>query len=74
MIIIPEFAVGLEEVVEHLNARRKQSKTFSIIAVSEGPRSPACPLRQAVRRLSTPSGTPAQPPWIGSVLVAKWRT
>ena len=36
MIIIPEFAVGLEEVVDHLNARRKQAKTFSIIAVSEG--------------------------------------
>ena len=36
MIIIPEFAVGLEEVVDHLDARRKQAKTFSIIAVSEG--------------------------------------
>ena len=36
MIIIPEFSVGLDEVVEHLNARRKQTKTFSIIAISEG--------------------------------------
>ncbi len=36
MIIIPEFAVGLDKVVEHLNARREQGKTFSIIAVSEG--------------------------------------
>jgi len=36
MIIIPEFVVELDEVVEHLNARRQQGKTFSIIAVSEG--------------------------------------
>jgi 6-phosphofructokinase 1 len=50
MIIIPEFDVGLEEVVEHLNARRKQGKTFSIIAVSEG---------AEVTGLPTPSGSEA---------------
>ena len=36
MIVIPEFAVELEEVVAHLHARRQKGKTFSIIAVSEG--------------------------------------
>jgi 6-phosphofructokinase 1 len=47
MIIIPEFVVELDEVVEHLNARRQQGKTFSIIAVSEG---------AEVGGLPTPSG------------------
>ncbi|MFZ2059265.1 MAG: ATP-dependent 6-phosphofructokinase [Acidimicrobiales bacterium] len=36
MIVIPEFEVELNEVVDHLHARRQQGKTFSIIAVSEG--------------------------------------
>ncbi len=36
MMVIPEFEVQLEEVVAHLHDRRKQGKTFSIIAVSEG--------------------------------------
>ncbi|MGA2873539.1 MAG: ATP-dependent 6-phosphofructokinase [Candidatus Dormibacteria bacterium] len=36
MIVIPEFAVNLEEVIDHLHQRRRQGKTFSIIAVSEG--------------------------------------
>ena len=60
MIIIPEFAVGLDEVVDHLNARRKQGKTFSIIAVSEGAEVGGLPtaVRQRVRLL-TPSGTPS---------------
>jgi 6-phosphofructokinase 1 len=36
MIVIPEFAVELEEVIDHLHSRHRQGKTFSIIAVSEG--------------------------------------
>ena len=36
MIVIPEFEVELNEVVDHLHARHRQGKTFSIIAVSEG--------------------------------------
>lgn len=36
MIVIPEFAVDLGEVIDHLHTRHRQGKTFSIIAVSEG--------------------------------------
>ena len=36
MMVIPEFEVQLDEVVAHLQDRRTQGKTFSIIAVSEG--------------------------------------
>lgn len=36
IIVIPEFAVDLAAIVEHLNRRREQGKTSSIIAVSEG--------------------------------------
>ena len=36
MIIIPEFAVTLDDIVEHLDRRRQQGSEFSIIVVSEG--------------------------------------
>jgi phosphofructokinase-like protein len=36
MIIIPEFDVGLDEVVDHLGSRRAAGSDFSIIVVSEG--------------------------------------
>ena len=35
-IIIPEFPVGIDEVVEHLRVRRERGSDFSIIVVSEG--------------------------------------
>jgi 6-phosphofructokinase 1 len=36
MIIIPEFAVAFDEVVEHLHRRRGEGKDFSIIVIAEG--------------------------------------
>jgi 6-phosphofructokinase 1 len=36
MIVIPEFPVSIDEVVEHLDMRRSQGSDFSIIVVSEG--------------------------------------
>ena len=36
MIIIPEFAVSLDEVVTHLEARGRRGSDFSIIVVAEG--------------------------------------
>jgi ATP-dependent phosphofructokinase / diphosphate-dependent phosphofructokinase len=36
MIVIPEFPVSIDEVLEHLHQRRAGSSDFSIIAVSEG--------------------------------------
>ena len=36
MIIIPEFPVSLDEVVEHLDARGRLGSDFSIIVVAEG--------------------------------------
>ncbi len=36
MIVIPEFPVSIDEVVEHLYHRRSQGSDFSIIVVSEG--------------------------------------
>ena len=36
MIIIPEFPVSLDEVVEHLESRRSRGSYFSIIVVAEG--------------------------------------
>ena len=36
MIIIPEFAVTIDEVVEHLEARLRAGSEFSIIVVAEG--------------------------------------
>jgi len=40
MIIVPEFAVSLDEVVEHLHRRRGEGRYFSIIVVAEGIRMP----------------------------------
>src|SRR6195256_236826 len=40
MIIIPEFAVSLDEVVEHLHRRRGEGRFFSIIVVAEGIKMP----------------------------------
>ena len=40
MIIIPEFPVTLDEVVEHLHRRRGEGRFFSIIVVAEGIRIP----------------------------------
>jgi ATP-dependent phosphofructokinase / diphosphate-dependent phosphofructokinase len=36
LVIIPEFEVTLDQVVEHLNRRRKADRDFSIIVVAEG--------------------------------------
>ncbi|HXA29115.1 MAG TPA: ATP-dependent 6-phosphofructokinase [Candidatus Angelobacter sp.] len=36
MIVIPEFAVSMDEVVEHTHRRRSAGSGFSIIVVSEG--------------------------------------
>ena len=36
MIIIPEFPVSLDEVVQHLHRRRGEGRYFSIIVVAEG--------------------------------------
>jgi 6-phosphofructokinase 1 len=36
MIVIPEFPVSIDEVVEHLEVRRRGGSDFSIIVVSEG--------------------------------------
>lgn len=36
MILIPEFPVSLDEVVEHLHRRRGDGKDFSIIVIAEG--------------------------------------
>jgi 6-phosphofructokinase 1 len=36
MIVIPEFAVELAVIIDHLHERHRDGKTFSIIAVSEG--------------------------------------
>jgi 6-phosphofructokinase 1 len=36
MIVIPEFPVSIDEVVEHLHTRRSGGSDFSIIVVSEG--------------------------------------
>jgi len=36
MIVIPEFPVSIDEVLEHLHQRRAGGSEFSIIAVSEG--------------------------------------
>ena len=36
LILIPEFEVTLEEVVQHLHRRRGEGKDFSIIVVAEG--------------------------------------
>ncbi len=38
LIVIPEFPVGLDEVVQHLHRRRGEGKDFSIIVVAEGAR------------------------------------
>ena len=40
LIIIPEFPVSLEQVVEHLHRRRGDGKDFSIIVVAEGVKMP----------------------------------
>jgi len=38
VILIPEYPVGLDEVVGHLHRRRAEGKDFSIIVVAEGVR------------------------------------
>src|SRR5438132_1007230 len=38
MIIIPEFPVSLDQLVEHLHRRRGEGKDFSIIVIAEGPK------------------------------------
>ena len=40
LILIPEFEVGLGEVVAHLHRRRGEGKLFSIIVVAEGAKIP----------------------------------
>jgi len=47
MIIIPEFPVSLQEVVEHLHRRRGEGRDFSIIVVAEGIRMPELSRDQA---------------------------
>lgn len=41
MIIIPEFSVEFDAVVDHLKKRRSQGKDFSIIVIAEGVKMPA---------------------------------
>jgi ATP-dependent phosphofructokinase / diphosphate-dependent phosphofructokinase len=41
MIIIPEFPVELDAVVDHLKKRRSEGKDFSIIVICEGVKMPA---------------------------------
>ena len=48
LIIIPEFPVELDDVVEHLKKRRAEGKDFSIIVVAEGARMPALEPAMAV--------------------------
>jgi 6-phosphofructokinase 1 len=36
MIVIPEFPVTMDEIVEHLERRRKEGLAFSIVVVAEG--------------------------------------
>ena len=36
LVVIPEFPVGLDEIVRHLHRRRGEGKDFSIIVVAEG--------------------------------------
>ena len=48
MIIIPEFSVELDAVVEHLKKRRSEGKDFSIIVIAEGVKMPALEPAMAV--------------------------
>ncbi len=38
MIVIPEFPVGLQDIVAHLRSRRERGRDFSIVVVAEGAR------------------------------------
>ncbi|MHB1500057.1 MAG: 6-phosphofructokinase [Candidatus Dormibacteria bacterium] len=38
MIVIPEFPVGLQDIVAHLHSRRERGRDFSIVVVAEGAR------------------------------------
>ena len=48
MIIIPEFPVELDAVVDHLKKRRSEGKDFSIIVIAEGVKMPALEPAMAV--------------------------
>ena len=48
MIIIPEFPVELDGVVQHLKKRRSEGKDFSIIVIAEGAKMPALEPAMAV--------------------------
>jgi 6-phosphofructokinase 1 len=48
MIIIPEFPVELNAVVDHLKRRRAEGKDFSIIVIAEGAKMPALEPAMAV--------------------------
>jgi phosphofructokinase-like protein len=48
MIIIPEFQVEFDAVIEHLKKRRSGGKDFSIIVIAEGVRMPALEPAMAV--------------------------
>jgi 6-phosphofructokinase 1 len=48
MIIIPEFQVELDAVVDHLKRRRAEGKDFSIIVIAEGVKMPALEPAMAV--------------------------
>jgi 6-phosphofructokinase 1 len=54
LIIIPEFPVTLEEVVDHLHRRRGEGKDFSIIVIAEGVKmkalDPAVPVAAGAER------------------------
>jgi ATP-dependent phosphofructokinase / diphosphate-dependent phosphofructokinase len=62
LIIIPEFPVGLSEVVEHLYRRRGAGKLFSIIVVAEGAH---------IQELETEMGGQAEKDAFGHVRLAK---
>jgi ATP-dependent phosphofructokinase / diphosphate-dependent phosphofructokinase len=62
LIIIPEFPLGLAEVVAHLYRRRGDGKLFSIIVVAEGAR---------IAELDRESGGQAEKDAFGHVRLAK---
>ena len=62
MILIPEFQVSLQEVVEHLHRRRGEGRDFSIIVVAEGIKMP---------ELAPPGGGEQKTDAFGHIQLAK---
>jgi 6-phosphofructokinase 1 len=62
MILIPEFPVSLQEVVEHLHRRRGEGRDFSIIVAAEGIKMP---------ELTPPEGAEQKTDAFGHIQLAK---